>query len=105
VIDGVVRSDANGVAVAGKWVLGPNPGQQTLTATLPGVATLTFLATAVGGGTVTPDRVLIGFRPYGGTVSPSGLVYTSQLDGRSVTRVQVDLTPSEWRASAKRQPM
>jgi len=58
-----VRSDANGVAVAGKWVLGPNPGQQTLSATLPGVATLTFFATAVGGSTVSPDRVLIGFRP------------------------------------------
>jgi DNA-binding beta-propeller fold protein YncE len=95
VTDAVVRSDANGVAVAGKWVLGPNPGQQTLSATLPGVATLTFFATAVGGGTVSPDRVLIGFRPYGVTVSPSGLVYTSQLDGRSVTRVQVgSLTPS-----------
>jgi len=95
VTDGVVRSDANGVAVAGKWVLGPNPGQQTLSATLPGVATLTFFATAVGGGTVSPDRVLIGFRPYGVTVSTSGLVYTSQLDGRSVTRVQVgSLTPS-----------
>jgi DNA-binding beta-propeller fold protein YncE len=95
VTDGVVRSDANGVAVAGKWVLGPTPGQQMLAATLPGVATLIFLATAVGGGTVMPDRVLIGFRPYGVTVSPSGLVYTSQLDGRSVTRVQVgSLTPS-----------
>ena len=61
VTDGVVRSDANGVAVAGKWVLGPNPGQQTLSATLPGVATLTFVATAVGGGTriarSRPDRI------------------------------------------------
>src|SRR5678815_1912887 len=42
VIDGVARTDANGVAVAGKWILGPNPGQQTLTATLPGVATVSY---------------------------------------------------------------
>jgi DNA-binding beta-propeller fold protein YncE len=95
VSDPVVRTDANGVAVAGKWILGPNPGQQTLSATLPGVTTVTFVATAVGSGNVTPDRVLIGLRPYGVTVAPNGLVYTSQLDGRSVTRVQVgSTTPS-----------
>ena len=95
VTDAVARSDANGVAIAGKWVLGPNPGQQTLTATLPGVTTISFLATATGGTTTpTPDRVLIGQRPYGVAVSPSGLVYTSQLDGQSVTRVQVGSTTS-----------
>ena len=95
VTEPVVRTDANGVATAGKWVLGPNAGQQTLSATLPGVTAVTFVATAVGSGTVTPDRVLIGFRPYGVTVAPNGLVYTSQLDGRSVTRVQIgSTTPS-----------
>ena len=95
VTDGVARTDANGVAVAGKWILGPNPGQQTATATLPGVATVTFIATATGGTTVVPGRVLIGLRPYGVAMTQTGLVYASQLDGRSVTRVQVgSTTPS-----------
>jgi len=92
VTDGVARTDANGVAVAGKWILGPNPGQQTATATLPGVATVTFIATATGGTTVVPGRVLIGLRPYGVAMTQTGLVYASQLDGRSVTRVQLGAT-------------
>jgi DNA-binding beta-propeller fold protein YncE len=91
VTDGVVRSDANGVASAGKWTLGAAPGQQSLTATVPGVASATFVATAVGGAP-SPDRVLVDARPYGLAISPSGIVYTSQLDGRSVTRVQVGST-------------
>jgi YVTN family beta-propeller protein len=92
VLDGVARSDANGVAIAGKWVLGPTPGQQTLSATVPGVASATFVATATGAPSVSPNRVPVGLRPYGLAVTASGLVYTSQLDGRSVTRVQVGAT-------------
>jgi YVTN family beta-propeller protein len=92
VVDGVTHSDANGVAIAGKWVLGPTPGQQILTATVPGVASAAFVATATGAPSVSPNRVPVGFRPYGLAVTASGLVYTSQLDGRSVTRVQVGAT-------------
>lgn len=34
------------------------------------------------------SRVSIGLRPYGLAISPAGVVYVSQLDGSSVTRVQ-----------------
>jgi serine/threonine-protein kinase len=93
VIDGVVRSDANGVAAAGKWILGSAPGQQILTASIPGVATATFVATAVGTQNPVPgDRVVVGLRPYGLAESPGGAVFASQLDGHSVTRVQFGAT-------------
>src|SRR5512133_797077 len=72
ILDPTPRTDDNGVASAGKWVLGPVPGQQTLSASVPGVASVTFVATAVGTPGVSPDRILIGFRPYGVSVSPSG---------------------------------
>ena len=92
VTDAVVRSDANGVAVAGKWVLGPTPGQQTLSATLPGVTSVTFVATARAPVGTSPNKILISSRPYGVAVAPSGLIYASQLDGRSVTSVQAGST-------------
>ena len=94
VVDGVVHSDANGVAVAGKWILGPQPGQQTLTASVPGLVSVTFVATVVSvqPPPISADRVLVGSRPYGLATLPNGMLYTSQLDGRTVTRVQFGST-------------
>lgn len=44
-----VLTDANGVASAGTWTLGPHPGVQTVTATAPGVAPVVFTSnTSVG---------------------------------------------------------
>lgn len=45
-----VRTGTNGVATVGGWTLGPNPGPNTMTATVPGLAPATFNATGVAPG-------------------------------------------------------
>lgn len=40
----------DGIATVGSWNLGPSPGSNTLTATVPGLPVVTFTATATGGG-------------------------------------------------------
>jgi subtilisin family serine protease len=49
VYGGTVISDANGVATVGAWFLGTAPGSQTLTATVTGLQSVTFTATAAVG--------------------------------------------------------
>jgi hypothetical protein len=44
-----VRTDANGVASSGRWLLGTVAGPQSLTATVEGVAPVTFVATVAPG--------------------------------------------------------
>ena len=44
---GTATSNASGVATVGSWTLGPNPGLNTLTASAPGLATVTFAASAI----------------------------------------------------------
>ena len=43
----VVRTNAQGVAAVGAWVLGPNPGPQVLEASVEGLPSVTFDANAV----------------------------------------------------------
>lgn len=60
VINGIVNTDANGVASAGNWRLGSAPGANTLIATAAGITT-TFTATATFGApatiTLTPNTI------------------------------------------------
>lgn len=49
-----------------------------------GCGTTTFVSTKP-----TTDRVAVALRPYGLAISLNGTMYTSQLDGRSVTRLKV----------------
>lgn len=49
VISGRQVSDAAGIAEAGAWLLGPAPGTNTLSASAPGLAPVTFTATAEPG--------------------------------------------------------
>jgi hypothetical protein len=60
VINGVINTDANGVASAGNWRLGAAPGANTLVATASGI-TATFTATATFGApatiTLTPNTL------------------------------------------------
>jgi adhesin/invasin len=49
VISGRQVTDVTGVAEVGAWFLGNTPGQNTLTATAPGMPVLTFTATATPG--------------------------------------------------------
>lgn len=51
---------------------------------LSGCSTSTFVSTKPS-----TDRVAVALRPYGLAISPNGTMYTSQLDGRSVTRLKV----------------
>jgi YVTN family beta-propeller protein len=51
---------------------------------LSACSTTTFVSTKPS-----TDRVAVALRPYGLAISANGIMYTSQLDGRSVTRLRV----------------
>jgi hypothetical protein len=40
------QTDSSGIAISGLWTLGPNAGEQTVTASVPGATSVTFTATA-----------------------------------------------------------
>ena len=56
VVSNVVTA-SDGRASIGAWILGPTAGTNTLTASVPGLATLTFTATATGGSAVSMQPV------------------------------------------------
>jgi len=62
-------TDASGKATVGEWVLGPNNGSNTLTATVAGSGItgnpVTFRATGTGGGPA-PDTAVVRFATYWG---------------------------------------
>ncbi len=49
VTGGTATSDGQGIAAVGSWALGPTAGSNTLTATVSGLAPVTFTATGVAG--------------------------------------------------------
>jgi alpha-tubulin suppressor-like RCC1 family protein len=63
-------TDASGIATVGSWTLGPTAGTNTLTATVPGLPSLTFTAT----GTLTFAAVTAGFVHSCG-LTPTGAAY------------------------------
>ncbi len=62
-------TDASGKATVGEWVLGPNTGDNTLTASVAGSGItgnpVTFTATGTGGGPA-PDTAVVRFATYWG---------------------------------------
>ena len=83
-----VISDANGLASAGRWTLGPGAGTQTVQASATGYAPATFSATALASGAPTFTRsVWVGglSAPWDLAFAPDGAVlYTERSRGLSV---------------------
>lgn len=52
-----VVTAADGRATIGAWILGPTPGENTLSASVTGLTTVTFTATATGGAAVSMQPV------------------------------------------------
>jgi adhesin/invasin len=57
VVIGSVPTGVDGKATVGAWILGPTPGPNTLTASAPGLTTVTFTATATAGTAVSMQAV------------------------------------------------
>jgi hypothetical protein len=64
VSDGDRISGSDGVASAGGWILGPNPGTNTLRASAAGLSqTVTFTATGVSNGGAVPSQLVFLVQP------------------------------------------
>ena len=91
VISGIVNTDAGGVAIVGDWILGTFSGPNTLNASVSGVASVTFNATATPG---SPVRV-VAVTPVsqvalvGSTVAPDPAVRVEDQFGNGVPGIQV----------------
>ena len=86
----IVSTDVNGIAATSGWVLGPAPGANTLTASLSGVAPVTFAAIGGSGtGTVTPFQRINGLtgRPFGVVALAREEAYVTRQDVNALTRV------------------
>ena len=66
------------------WTLGPYDQPQVATATVASVGNVSFSATAMR--QLAGTSVTLAARPFGIAVSPSNVVYVTQLDAASVTR-------------------
>lgn len=66
-----VSTGSDGRATIGAWILGPTPGENTLTATVAGLNPVTFTATATGGAAV--------------SMQPISLVTQSGIAGQNAT--------------------
>jgi adhesin/invasin len=85
---------ADGRASIGAWILGPAPGDNTLSATVTGLAPVTFLATATGGTAVTMQPLsLVTQNGVAGqnATSPPSVVVRDAL-GNPVAGVTVNFT-------------
>jgi len=87
-----VVTDAQGLASAGAWTLGPQPGPNSLTASADGLPTLTFTATALSieAPTLTKEVVLSGLSvPWDMAFLPDGTLLVTERSGR-VLRLDTD---------------
>ncbi len=98
----LVRTDPDGVAVLGGWILGPSPGLQSLQAQVPGLPAETVTATAVPGPaslvetisgngqtgtleTLLPERLVVRVTDaYGNPVSGETVTFTPAMESGSV---------------------
>jgi plastocyanin len=87
-----VNTDDNGIAVITSWILGPNPGQNTLTATASSLAgsPLTFTATGVNVALI--SVVNNQFQPANKTVSVGATVRWVWANGAGPHNVSPDAT-------------